>query len=199
MLKNVEQSLMYIVTDFPITMDNVEELIIYLPRLRHLELCAQGQIGLINGYRWQQLTHRLITFNFFFIIEAELTETILNSFRSSFWLNEKQWFVAYKGQYLFSVPRFVNRQASIPFEPLTHSTAPHESLYYDHITHLRVPEPCFIHSRRFSQVETLDLKLPIWRYQLLSMIDFNRVKHLTLSSTTEMTPAIRLLTEMPRL
>jgi hypothetical protein len=47
-------------------------------------------------------------FNFKFLLSQNVTlnENVLESFRSSFWLEEKHWYVALNKKSIYSIPRF---------------------------------------------------------------------------------------------
>ena len=89
-------------------MNDFECLLMNLPCIKHLELNTMVYLNFADGQRWQILTHSLITFNFNFNLSLFNIAGVLNSFRTSFWIYEKQWFVAYYNGCLFSVPRFAN-------------------------------------------------------------------------------------------
>ncbi|CAF4349583.1 unnamed protein product, partial [Rotaria sordida] len=65
---------------------------------------------MVDGHQWKYLVSHLQTFDFHFYLSDRSDEKILDSFRSSFWLKQKQWFVAYDDHQslprLFTVPRF---------------------------------------------------------------------------------------------
>ncbi|CAF3984354.1 unnamed protein product [Rotaria sp. Silwood2] len=89
-----------------VSMDQVEQLLLKLIHLTHLELYATGHNDLANGNRWQIVSNSLTVLNFKFKILETLTKEILKSFCTSFWLVEKRWYVAYEEDYLFTVPHF---------------------------------------------------------------------------------------------
>ncbi|CAF4305233.1 unnamed protein product [Rotaria sp. Silwood2] len=76
---------------FPVSMDYMEYFLSNCFYLRHFELHLAGYADLTDGQRWQALTNSLVTFYFKFDIHIciNFIEQILNSFRTSFWLEEK--------------------------------------------------------------------------------------------------------------
>ncbi|CAF4378223.1 unnamed protein product, partial [Rotaria sp. Silwood2] len=77
---------------------------------RHSNVDIEDANDIISGYQWKYLVSHLQTFDFRFYLSHKSDEKILDSVRSSFWLEQKQWFVAYDDcqslPCLFTVPRF---------------------------------------------------------------------------------------------
>ncbi|CAF1287756.1 unnamed protein product, partial [Rotaria sp. Silwood1] len=117
-----------------LTMYQMEQFLPHLPHLKHFVFQAYATAEICDGYRWQLLTSSLITFNFKFHASLVLSEQTLDSFRSTFWLEEKRWFVAYQEHYLFSIPYFAPSDAAIPYKSSVYFTAPDNSVIYDHVT-----------------------------------------------------------------
>jgi hypothetical protein len=63
--------------------------------------------GIANGYGWQRLTTSFITLSFKFDVIILNIDDTLNTFHMPFWLEEKRWFVAYRDDFLFSIPHFL--------------------------------------------------------------------------------------------
>jgi hypothetical protein len=98
----------------------------FLPNLScltHLTLHAKGSIDLVDGHRWERLSSGFTIFNFKFNVIVQNTQQMLDSFRTSFWLREKLWYVAYENEYLFSVREFAPTDVVMPYNPQLH-TAP---------------------------------------------------------------------------
>ncbi|CAF4822099.1 unnamed protein product, partial [Rotaria sp. Silwood1] len=72
-----------------ISMSHLEEMMSNLPRLKHLILIVNCNCDVVNGQRWQMIVQHLITFNFMFNLSVSLESQDLDSFRTSFWLEEK--------------------------------------------------------------------------------------------------------------
>ncbi|CAF5069981.1 unnamed protein product, partial [Rotaria sp. Silwood1] len=73
-----------------LTMYQMEQFLPHLPHLKHFVFQAYATAEICDGYRWQLLTSSLITFNFKFHASLVLSEQTLDSFRSTFWLEEKR-------------------------------------------------------------------------------------------------------------
>ncbi|CAF3470122.1 unnamed protein product [Rotaria sp. Silwood1] len=77
---------------------------------RHSNADIEDANDIISGHQWKYLVPHLQTFDFRFCLLNRSDEKILDSFRSTFWLEQKQWFVAYDDYQsppcLFTVPRF---------------------------------------------------------------------------------------------
>ncbi|CAF3681201.1 unnamed protein product [Rotaria sp. Silwood1] len=125
---------------FPVSMDNMEYFLSNCFYLRHLELHLAGYADLTDGQRWQALTNSLVTFYFKFDIHIciNFIEQILDSFRTSFWLEEKHWFIAYYNDYLFSIPYFAPEQVDSSYQSVIYSTAPDNTIFYSHVNEFTV-------------------------------------------------------------
>ncbi|CAF1114779.1 unnamed protein product [Rotaria sordida] len=77
---------------------------------QHSNVDIEDAKDMVDGHQWKYLVSHLQTFDFHFYLSDRSDEKILDSFRSSFWLKQKQWFVAYDDHQslprLFTVPRF---------------------------------------------------------------------------------------------
>jgi len=177
----------------------MEQLIANLPRLKHLELHANGHADLLDGQRWQTATRRLSIFNFNFVLSDVLDLQDLNSFRSPYWLNEKHWFVAYTYRSLFSVPFFAEKFTKEEFQPPILSTLPDNTVFYKCITQLTLSEPSFDISHRFTEVQTLIMFHSIPLSCIERIVDLNRIQHLYLIATTGYLGIIFLINAMPNL
>ncbi|CAF2035753.1 unnamed protein product [Rotaria magnacalcarata] len=102
-----------------VTMIQIEQLLSKIPNLTHFELDTQGNIDLIDGQQWELLVSHLIVFNFRIHLFCPLLNfsknNILESFRSLFWLEHKQWFVSYDDPDIFTVPRFASNIVTHPY------------------------------------------------------------------------------------
>jgi hypothetical protein len=183
--------------DSSITMDQIESFLSNLPLLKHLELDIKGQIDLVDGYRWQILTNNFITFNFKFNVKLDRVESILDSFRTNFWLWNKCWYVAYDNEYLFTVPHFVPKHVGVPYYPPTSSTTSDDTIYYDHIESVSIFEPRRSTLHRFRHLKELYNRCSISPKLFLSEVDLSRLEHLTLSSLDHIRSFILYLNAMP--
>lgn len=180
-------------------MKSMEQLLSNIPRLKYLELHANGDADLVNGQRWQMLTNRLITFNFSFSVSNNLGSNDLDTFRSDFWLKEKRWYVACVNRSLFSVPYFAETSADEEYEPITFSTLPNSEVLNNCITQLTLSEPVTNLTERFPQVDTLALFHTIDLSYISSIIDINRIQSLVLCSQKNYSGIGLLVNEMPNL
>jgi len=181
-------------------MNQMEQFLSKLPHLRHLELNSDGMLDLSDGYRWQLLSSSLITFNFKFNINFDpFGNPILDSFRTSFWLKEKQWFVAFDFLHLFSIPYFAPKKWSLSHPSEYDSTAPDEKLFYDNINTLvldSVPmsDKCY----RFNYIKILEINCSISLETLSTIVNLNQVEHLILSMKS-IDMITNVVQSMPRL
>ncbi|CAF0936102.1 unnamed protein product [Adineta steineri] len=182
-----------------LSMSNIEQIIANLPCLKYLQLRTHGYGDLLDGQRLQLVTKHLITFNIMFSIIDDSDLQDLDSFRSSYWLNEKHWYVAYAYNCLFSVPfyatTFTNEQFDVPIL----STLPDNTIFNTCITHLTLSEPSINTNHYFNQVHTLTMYHFIPLSSIVQIVDLNRIQHLCLCITTEYHGIISVINEMPSL
>ncbi|CAF4689568.1 unnamed protein product [Rotaria sp. Silwood1] len=182
--------------DVWMSMVDIEEFLLKLPYLKHLELQINGNlVDLCNGERWSILTKYLITFNFNFTTKHDIVNfpyLLINSFCSSFWLEEKQWFIAYNNRpsHLFTVPRFADKSAyystfSSFRLPIYTTITSDQSLFYDCINELTISkslqEP--IPDYRFTHVKILSLSNSNVFNRLQFIVDLTQVYCLKLFYT----------------
>jgi hypothetical protein len=81
-----------LLSDIRISLTDIEEFLIRLANLKHLELQIKGNLNdLYNGERCSTITKKLITFDFDFKSETNIlisSQILIDSFCSSFWLEE---------------------------------------------------------------------------------------------------------------
>jgi hypothetical protein len=161
-------------------MDSIEDLLLHLPRLKHLELhVGNAPTGLADGQRWENLTDSLITFNFNFHVALVEIEETLATFRTPYWL-EKCWFVAYEANRLFSVPYFARNHCNDTFQPPIHSTVLDDCIYLNNINYFEISQTSVDIARHFPHVHTLRLNNGVAIETLTTIIDINRIEHLIL-------------------
>jgi hypothetical protein len=103
-------------------MNDVRPLIQSVPSLKHLEIDLKYGLDFHQGESWPSIVSHLVRFDFRFWYQSLQGDTpshlqILNSFRSSFWLEQKHWFVAcqYDGHLnIFTIPRFAPKETQWP-------------------------------------------------------------------------------------
>ncbi|CAF3140755.1 unnamed protein product [Rotaria sp. Silwood2] len=159
----------------------MEFLLANLLHLKHLELHAKDLSDLVDGYRWQILTSNLLSFKFKFKIDLISIEQNFASFRTSFWLQEKHWYVAYDDEYLFSVPHFAPVNANTPYSLPTYYTTPNDNIFRETITKLTLSILPKSSNYHFPNVETLEISCVGPYYILFEIIDLSRVQHLIIT------------------
>ena len=185
--------------------DPLVESIIKLNQLTHLTLVGRGVFELMDGNRWEQIISRtsIIKFDFKFnfnlstdIIRSVNEISLLEAFRSPFWLRQKRWFVVcFKEVFntslcIYSIPRFrphhVFLQHSDKYPPLSTALVGIEQRsFYTSKIDLVVKFSEFLTApvQPFSQVNSLRLlgpELPPVR-TLVSFVDLGRIKKLDIS------------------
>ncbi|CAF1239976.1 unnamed protein product [Adineta steineri] len=185
--------------DVPVSMDQMNHLLLNLPRLKHLELSATGSMDLIDAQQWETISRQLITFHFDFSVRIVWIEQILESFRTPFWIQEKQWFVACTWQRLFSVPYFADTCANTSFRPPLYTTAPEETLFFDYIDHFIVNNSSIIHHHYFRCVKTLELQVSNAIEKLSAFIDLSQVETLIVACVIDESTISFLLKSIPHL
>lgn len=180
-------------------MHNMEQLMAKLPSLKYLELRLNGDVDLLNGQRWQTIMSRLSTFDFLFGLTIDVEVPDLDSFRSSFWLVEKQWFVAYDHGFLMSVSRFADTEVNEKLEVPALTTLPDKTIFYKNITDLILTEPLVTENYHFTRIQTLTLFNYIDLSSIERIVNLNRIQHLILCSKTICSELIFLIKQMPNL
>jgi hypothetical protein len=180
-------------------MDDIERMLSNLPRLKYLELVANCNNDVVNGQRWQMKVKSLVTFKFMFYLSVQLQSQDLDSFRTSFWLEEKRWFVAYIHRRLFSVPYFTLTETDENFRSPLYSTVTTNTMFYESIGKLQLTETCGNVNNHFTHIQTLTLCVPILLPTLEKTVNLNRVQHLILRFSIENFPIKLLINEMPDL
>ena len=163
-------------------MNELEQFINQFSYLRHLNLQIVGSMNLCDGYRWEKLTQNLRTFNFSVELSIDhfLIPTVLESFRSSFWIEEKHWFIAYYNDRLFSIPHFIPNPLNIVDRFDLYTTAPNWSFISKHITAVTMRSHLFTPNCYFANVDTLDMRCFALPKLIASVLNPYRIKHLGL-------------------
>ncbi|CAF3991432.1 unnamed protein product [Rotaria magnacalcarata] len=184
------------------SMNDIESALLKLPRLRHLEISTSGLVDLADAYRWEMLSKNFVTLKFYFKIQLSSIEKTLASFRTPFWLIEKQWFVAYENMSFFTIPHFLQTHANEYFQLPKHSTCLNNAIAYEHITKSIFVDKIIKPDHRFANVHTLELRNKTANVDLTALsavVDLHVVKTLVLPSSIEHKNIIFLLNNMPRL
>lgn len=171
-----------------------------LGNLKYLELNGHGGEDLIDGQRWQTITNHLDTFNFLLSLSSDIDVQNLDSFRTPFWLVDKQWYVAYNtSDFLFTVPFFARTRADEKFQLPRLTTAPDLTIFYQSITRLALSRSVFPIRHRFSQVQTLAISAHVQFPLIEQIIDLNRIHRLIVSSINQFDQIFLLINALPNL
>ncbi|CAF4606555.1 unnamed protein product [Rotaria sp. Silwood1] len=187
-----------IMKDFTVSMNYMEYILSNRLYLKHLELHLKGFEDLADGQRWQRLTSSLQTFNFKFNIQLDSIEQILNTFRTLFWLKEKQWFVAYQDKCLFSLPFFAPKHIDTSCQMPIYSTAPNDTVFYENVTQLSLSTSKKI-IKYFTHINTLKLEDKISQQELLRFVNLRYVKHLVILSLDDLLQFTPIECKIPQL
>jgi hypothetical protein len=180
-------------------MNILERFLSKLTCLKHLELETHGENDILDGQRWQNLTANFFTFNFKFDL-INCPNPNLNSFRTSFWLEEKHWFVASNSNSVFSIPHFSPFELILPGRLFIDSTIPNDQVFYKQVTKLTIVNvPNDKNDYRFTHIKILNLKCLISFEALSSIINLNQVEQLAVSSLDYILRFKPLALIMPRL
>ena len=157
-------------------MKQMEQFLPNLLHLKHLELVLRGTADLIDGYRWETLTRTLTTFNFKFEVDSNLLP--LDSFRTSFWLVEKCWYVDCQNRSMFSVPYFSPVHIDI-------NTRSHEFIEakFSSMNIIGIPKNQLL---RYSHIKNLSINCSITFEKILSLVDLKEITHLSLLSISDL-------------
>jgi hypothetical protein len=165
-------------------MIQMEQFLPKLPRLKHLELILTGDEDLIDGYRWEILTYFFTTFNFKFNINSYFPR--LDSFRTSFWLKEKRWYVRWQNKCLFLVPHFFSVHVDID-EWTYHSSEINfreiDTICFKSMNIKGIPPtelPFYTH------IKKLSINCSISFEKISSIVDLKKVQHLSILSITDL-------------
>ncbi|CAF3681328.1 unnamed protein product [Rotaria sp. Silwood1] len=204
--------------DIQVSFVCLERCLIKLSQLTNFTCQANGSWDLIDGKQWEKfiLKTQIVQFNFKF--ECNLIEeisSILESFRSSFWLKERHWYVGcYQDEsktstIIYSIPRFRIRTLKYPSTVFPHMTTAPSNIEQKFFYSSRIY--CFSCDMnklfapvnyRFNQVISLTLSgsslLPL--HILSSIIDLQQIRHLDVADIHLLLPAEleNLITHTPR-
>lgn len=175
-------------------MNVLEQMISNLVGLKHLELTANCDKDVVDGERWQRKLEKLVTFEFMFYLPSPLQSHELNSFRTPFWLHEKQWYVAYSNECFFSVPHLTKKNTETYFLFPRCTTLPDGGFWYCKYEQLKSIETL---GRRSIRTLVLESHPPL--PTIKEVIDLDQIACLTLCSLPERFPIGSLINAMPNL
>lgn len=185
--------------DSSTSMDKMENLLSQFPHLQRFHLIAWGDDDLVDGYRWQALTNSLSTFNFVICVSLGNVDSAFDSFCTSFWLEEKRWFVAQEDGSIFSIPYYASEDIDITQTLRTRSTAPTSTFLYDYVNKIIIKEEEIKQNHYFINVQTLELECTILLETLESAMNLHKIKHLIVSSLNDLLLFLPLQGKMRRL
>jgi hypothetical protein len=180
-------------------MDEMEFFFSQFPYSKYLTLQTDAMGDLLDGYRWQVLTSSLTKFDFRINLRNSPVIDHLDSFRTSFWQEEKHWYVAYQNECLFSISHFVRTQIEIPNSSPICSTVPNLSMFYDRVTKLVVKSKSVNTNVYFNHIKKLVLKCSVSPDILPSIVDLSQIEHLILLSVDDLSKLFVFESMMPRL
>ncbi|CAF1411599.1 unnamed protein product, partial [Rotaria sp. Silwood1] len=188
------------IDDFRVSMNEIEKFLINFPRLKHLELCTKSHIDLTNGHQWALLAKYWITLKFIFIITLHSIEKILDTFRTSFWIKEKHWFVAYDNNYLYTIPCSMYKHVDEFFQPPEYTTILKNATFYDNVKKLTLNYNLIDTCHRFMNITTLEIGCKYISVEILSaIVNLIGVKNLTLNTSMNKSNIKYLFNNMPHL
>ena len=180
-------------------MNQMKQLLLNLPQLKHFEVSAMGSLDLIDGEVWEKIADQLLTFHFSFLVKIDWIEQVLDSFRTPFWIDKKKWFVACTWERLFSVPYFLNTYTDISSRSPLYSTVSDENVFFDHVNHFILNDSSQTRQYYFRHVKILELQ-SLSRFENLSIvIDPSQVEHLIISSSIDHATILSLVNLIHRL
>ena len=178
-------------------MNTFEQMMSNLPRLRHLELIAACSNNVIDGERWETITENLFTFEFSFHTLRKIGPRQIDSYRTSLWLQEKRWYIAYSNEYVFSVPYLATTEADDYFLFPLYTTAPERRIRYRHSKQSKLTKTCERRNTSFLNVRTLVSESHPPLPTIIQTADLNQIQNLTLSSLPEQFPIQSPINNIP--
>ncbi|CAF4084733.1 unnamed protein product [Rotaria sordida] len=207
-----------------VSFESIKQCVINLYQLKRLTLQASGKYDLIDGNQWKDLILKtnIIKFNFKFQIlnyNLKVNEGIsilLESFRSSFWIEQKHCYVGIhydednQQTFLYTIPRFRFKDITYPSVNFSYkTTAPsniEQYFFYQHkIDSLIIDIDKYITPsiHRFTQVKSLILSGSILMSLdiLKIIIDLNQIEKLDVYSIESLSinELYKLIKYLPRL
>ncbi|UJR14684.1 hypothetical protein I4U23_001677 [Adineta vaga] len=187
------------ITDSNLSINNIERLMTNLPRLKHLKLTANCQRDVVDGHRLQMIAKDLVNFKFLFRLTTPIESDDLDSFRTSFWLKEKGWFVAGENGRLFSVPDF-NKEVLYENFPLPIcSTISDDTFFYNLTETLYLLNDIRSFNHYFTHIKTLSL-VDCWTLSIIEKtLHLQTIECLIISLTSNDFPLMKFIDKMPNL
>ncbi|CAF1517326.1 unnamed protein product [Adineta steineri] len=173
-------------------MNYMKDFLSCFPCLIYFEIECRSDLDLCDGHEWERfLLEKFFYLKIFYfkfqlrstvILNTIAIQNILQSYSTSYWLNEKQWFIAieWNQRLIYSIPRFSCESADSTFRPPFHCTISDNSIFYNHINALALWEET---RNRFVNVKELWLIDDPSRINLENIIDLNQIQRLIFVSS----------------
>jgi hypothetical protein len=160
------------------SMNQMEQFLSNLPYLKYLELIVHCLTDFIDGQRWEILTKPLEKFYFKFYLPFDVKSDDLNSFQTSYWLEEKCWLVRGENCCLYSIPHFAPDHIDIT---KWSDEWPIQSVNAINIK--GVPRNQF---PPYTHIKKLYINCLLSRKQILSIVDLRELEHLSILSIEDL-------------
>ncbi len=171
----IEQSISSIIK-LKLCLSRIEENILIkffenTPNLNHLiiDICSSTN-EILNGYQWENIIRNYLPnlklFQFRMEFQYKNINNLLNSFKTSFWIEEHNWFIRCHWNsnliYLYSLPYIFKEfyfDSSMQFK----STCPNDDnyLYYNHVKELKYNMSSVLSPIQFLNINHLSIDFPI--------------------------------------
>ncbi|UJR07582.1 hypothetical protein I4U23_011870 [Adineta vaga] len=179
----------------------IKRLLNPMKQLVHLIIVAyDAKSDVTDGTAWEQILISIVTFKFVFkfhkyIWNEELTE--LESFRSSFWLEKKHWYVAYDRctisgfSILYSVPYFMNIFPWLNnIENFVTNSTRSKITSFENVRRLILTDQCKIHKdlrNRYTNLNNIYIKNPeqsfhLLLYDIVPFLDISKITTFSVGS-----------------
>ncbi len=176
-------------------MDQMEQFLSNLPYLKYLELIANCPNDFIDGQRWEILTKCLKRFNFKFYLPFDVQSDDLNSFRTSYWLEEKCWFVAGDKSCLFSIPHFAPDHIDI--NKWSDKWSNEWSIKSINTIYIKgVPKDQF---PPYTHIKKLYINCSLSRKHILSIVELKQLEYLSILSINDLLIFVPFESTIPNL
>ncbi|CAF4196915.1 unnamed protein product, partial [Adineta steineri] len=144
----------------------LKSLIVLLINLKEFQLeCYYSTNDLLDGNQWESFTSHLKKFDFRFNLNKNQYENIsqiINSFSSSFWTNNKHWWISYNKNSICTIPKYSPSKYKINCENdlFPQSLTSPLSIYFSQVNDLSIENFEYLTKpiyHRFSNVKILRL------------------------------------------
>lgn len=173
--------------------------------MKYFELEIPFRKDIAHGNLWKIFAKTLLTFNFkFYAIPNHISlshiRQMLDSFRTSFWLEEKHWFVGYLNNCFFSIPYFTPDHIASSELSYFYSTTSDHSIIFNHLNKFTINTDTIKKTNHhFTHIKTLVIKRSILLKTLASVIDLNQIEHLVVLSLNELSTLLPMNKKLNKL